>query len=122
MTFKLKALIADDSRVMRKILKDILIKENFDVVAEAANGDEAVALCKEHMPNLLTLDIAMPGKDGIQTLKEVKLISNDIKVVMITSNDKHDIILEALKLGADNYITKPYEPEKVARVINCIEY
>ena len=122
MSFKLKALIADDSRLMRKMLKDILEKENFDVVGEAANGDEALALCQQHMPNLLTLDIAMPGRDGLATLKEVKKISGDIKVVMITSNDKHDIILEALKQGADNYITKPYEPEKVARVINCLEY
>lgn len=122
MSFKLKALIADDSRLMRKMLKDILEKENFDVVGEAANGDEALAMCQQHMPNLLTLDIAMPGRDGLATLKEVKKISLDIKVVMITSNDKHDIILEALKQGADNYITKPYEPEKVARVINCLEY
>ena len=122
MTFKLKALIADDSRLMRKMLKDILEKENFDVVGEAENGDQAVTLCQQHMPNLLTLDIAMPGKDGLATLKEVKRLFPDIKVVMITSNDKHDIILEALKQGADNYITKPYEPEKVARVVNCIEY
>ena len=122
MTFKLKALIADDSRLMRKMLKDILEKENFEVVGEAANGDEALTMCQQFMPNLLTLDIAMPGRDGLATLKEVKKISSDIKVVMITSNDKHDIILEALKQGADNYITKPYEPEKVARVINCIEY
>lgn len=122
MTFKLKALIADDSRLMRKMLKDILEKENFEVVGEAANGDEALQMCQQFMPNLLTLDIAMPGRDGLATLKEVKKISGDIKVVMITSNDKHDIILEALKQGADNYITKPYEPEKVARVINCIEY
>jgi two-component system chemotaxis response regulator CheY len=122
MTFKLKALIADDSRVMRKILKDILERENFDVVGEAADGEEAITLCRQHMPTLLTLDIAMPGKDGLQTLKEVKAFSTEIKVVMITSNDKHDIILEALKQGADNYITKPYEPEKVARVVNCIEY
>jgi len=122
MTFKLKALIADDSSLMRKILRGILEKENFEVVGEAKDGEEAIQLCRQHMPNLLTLDIAMPGKDGLVTLREVKQLSSDIKVVMITSNDKHDIILEALKQGADNYITKPYEPEKVARVINCIEY
>lgn len=122
MSFKLKALIADDSKVMRKILKGILEKENFEVVGEAANGDEAIEFCKANQPNLLTLDIAMPGKDGITTLREIKLISGDIKVVMITSNDKADIILEAIRLGAENYITKPYEPEKVARIINCINY
>src|SRR5437870_5400339 len=122
MTFKLKALIADDSRLMRKMLKEILERENFDVVGEAEDGEKALVLCQQLMPNLLTLDIAMPGKDGLATLVEVKKISPDIKVVMITSNDKHDIILEALKQGADNYITKPYEAEKVARVVNCIEY
>jgi len=122
MSFKLKALIADDSKVMRKILKDILERENFEVVAEAANGDEALLACQQFNPNLLTLDIAMPGKDGITTLREVKEISRDIKVVMITSNDKADIILEAIRLGAENYITKPYEPEKVARIVNCINY
>lgn len=122
MSFKLKALIADDSKVMRKILKGILEKENFEVVGEAANGDEAIEFCKANQPNLLTLDIAMPGKDGITTLREIKQISGDIKVVMITSNDKADIILEAIRLGAENYITKPYEPEKVARIINCINY
>lgn len=121
-SFKLKAVICDDSAVMRKILSEILTRENFDLVGEAANGIEAVHLCKLHRPNLLTLDIAMPGMDGIQTLKEIRKISSDIKVVMVTSLDAQDIIVEALKNGAENYITKPYQAEKIARVINCISY
>ncbi len=120
--FKLRAVICDDSSVMRKILCEILETENFHVVGEAADGIEAIHLCKLHKPNLLMLDIAMPGLDGIQTLKEVKKVAAETKVVMVTSIGAQDMILEALKHGAENYITKPYQAEKVARVISCIRY
>ncbi|MBI3890471.1 MAG: response regulator [Candidatus Wallbacteria bacterium] len=122
MSFKLKALVCDDSSVMRKILTEILEAENFQVVAEAPDGIEAVRLCKLHTPNLVTLDIAMPGMDGISALKEIRKISKEIKVVMVTSLDRQELVLEALKNGAENYITKPYQAEKVARVIACINY
>jgi two-component system chemotaxis response regulator CheY len=122
MSFQLKALVCDDSSVMRKILTEILEAEKFQVVAEAADGIEAVRLCKLHKPNLVTLDIAMPGMDGISALKEIRKISPDIKIVMVTSLDRQELVVEALRNGAENYITKPYQAEKVARVINCIHY
>ncbi len=107
---------------MRKILTEILEAEKFQVVAEAPDGIEAVRLCKLHKPNLVTLDIAMPGMDGISALKEIHKISPDIKIVMVTSLDRQELVVEALRNGAENYITKPYQAEKVARVINCIHY
>lgn len=122
MTFKLTAIICDDSRLQRKILRDTIEKENFSVVGEAESGDDAVNLCQEHHPNLLILDISMPGKGGIETLKEVKQLSPETKVVMVTAVDSDEIIVEALKIGADNYITKPYQAAKVARVINALDY
>lgn len=122
MSFKLKAVISDDSGVMRKILKEILEKENFDVVGEAGDGYETLDLCARHLPNLLTLDIAIPGPDGIEILKKVKAAHKSIRVVMVTSLDTQEAMIEALELGAEGYVTKPYQPEKVARVISCIEY
>ncbi len=122
MPFKLKAVICDDSAVMRRILSEILKKENFEVVAEAPHGVEAISVCKVHKPNLLLLDIAMPGLDGIETLKEIKKLSADIKVVMVTSLDTQEMMIEALRNGAENYVTKPYQAEKIARVVNCIHY
>ena len=103
-------------------MRSILTKEGFDVVGEAADGDEAIALCRAHEPDLMTLDVNLEGKGGIETLKEVKLITTKTRVVMVTSSDDSAIAMEALSLGADNFIGKPYTPETVLKVVSCISF
>ena len=120
--FRLKAIIVDDVAVMRKMLRDILESQNFDVVGEAANGQEAIDLVLTKKPNLVTLDITMPVVDGLTALKEIKRVHPEIKVVMVSAFGERQNVLEAIKFGAANFIVKPFNAEKVIRVINSIRF
>ena len=120
--FQLTAIVVDDVAIMRKMLKDLLESQNFKVVGEAANGQEAIDLCREFQPNLVTLDITMPVVDGLTALKEIKKISRSIQVVMVSAFGERQNVLEAIKHGAANFIVKPFNAEKVIRVINSIRF
>ena len=120
--FKLKAVVVDDVAVMRKMLRDILESQNFSVVGEAANGQEAIDICRREAPNLVTLDITMPLVDGLTALKEIKKAQPDVKVVMVSAFGERQNVLEAIKCGAANFIVKPFNAEKVIRVINSIRF
>lgn len=120
--FQLTAIVVDDVAIMRKMLKDLLESQNFKVVGEAANGQEAVDLCKTHDPNLVTLDITMPVMDGLTALKEIKKHNKAIQVVMVSAFGERGNVLEAIKNGAANFIVKPFNADKVIRVINSIRF
>jgi two-component system chemotaxis response regulator CheY len=120
--FRLTALIVDDVAVMRKMLRDILESQKFQVLAEASNGQEAIDLARQHQPNLVTLDITMPVVDGLTALKEIKKINRQIQVVMVSAFGERQNVLEAIKNGAANFIVKPFNAEKVIRVVNSIRF
>ena len=120
--FQLTAVIVDDVAVMRKMLRKILESQNFNVIGEAANGQEAIDICKENPPNLLTLDITMPVVDGLTALKTIKKDNPGIKVVMVSAFGERQNVLEAIKCGAANFVVKPFNAEKVIRVINSIRF
>ncbi len=122
MDFKLTALVVDDVAAMRKIIRDILEQQNFEVIGEASNGEEAVEFCRRHKPNLVTLDITMPVMDGLEALKKIREIDKSIKVVMVSAFGEKKNVLEAIKLGATNFIVKPFDAAKVARVVNSIRF
>ncbi len=106
-----RVLVVDDSTVMRKIVSQILKSEFYDVVAEASNGEEAVAEYKALKPDLVTLDINMPIMDGLTALINILEIDPDAKVVMLTSESEQKMVLKAIQSGAKNYIVKPPERE-----------
>jgi len=120
--FQLTALIVDDVAVMRKMLRKILESQNFHVVGEATNGKEAIELCRTAKPNLVTLDVTMPELDGLSALKVIKQNSPEIKVVMVSAFGERQNVLEAIKFGAANFIVKPFNAEKVIRVVNSIRF
>ncbi len=120
--FQLTAVIVDDVAVMRKMLRKILESQNFNVIGEAANGQEAIDLCRDNPPNLLTLDITMPVVDGLTALKTIKKDNPGIKVVMVSAFGERQNVLEAIKCGAANFVVKPFNAEKVIRVINSIRF
>lgn len=115
-----RILIVDDSRTSRKILKGLLEEAGHDVVAEAVNGDEGYLKYKELKPDLVTMDITMPVTDGIQALQLIKHVDENAHVVMITAAGMKDKMMQAIKYGADEFITKPYDKEEVLSVINKI--
>ncbi len=104
----MKILIADDEKNMRWILGKNLREENFDVV-EACDGEEAYHLFLDEEPNLVILDYRMPKIDGMEVLRRIKTINNKLPVIMITAHGSTDAAVEAMKLGAVDYVSKPFD-------------
>lgn len=106
-------LVVDDSKMSRTILKNLLEEEGYSVIAEAANGEEAVELFQQYPADLVTLDITMPKMDGIEALQKILEMDSSAKVIMITAAGQQSKLLEALKCGAKKFITKPFEKDEV---------
>lgn len=109
-------LIVEDSDFMRNLLREILEDEH-EVVDEAENGVEAVEYYKEYDPDLITMDIAMPIQDGIEATEEIKSLNPNIPIIMCTSVEQEEMMKEAVKAGADGYITKPFQKPNVLSAI-----
>jgi two-component system response regulator AtoC len=107
-----KILIADDEKNMRWILAKNLKEEGFEVV-EAADGAEAFELFLDKDPEMVILDYRMPGIDGMEVLKRIKTLNDKIPVIMITAHGSTDAAVEAMKLGAMDYISKPFDIEEL---------
>ena len=111
----LKILLVDDDPNIRQLVNLYLVKEGFEVTM-AARGDEALKLFKESPPNLMLLDIMLPGMDGWQVCREVRKLSN-IPIIMLTAKDETFDKVLGLELGADDYVAKPFDmKELVARI------
>ncbi|MDD3150046.1 MAG: response regulator [Candidatus Gastranaerophilales bacterium] len=112
-----KILIVDDAAFMRMMLKDILSKNGFEVIGEAANGDEAVQKFVELSPDLVTMDITMPLCDGIQALKQIKAKNANAKVVMCSAMGQQAMVIESIQAGAKDFIVKPFQADRVVEAI-----
>ncbi|NLK63312.1 MAG: DUF2225 domain-containing protein [Fusobacteria bacterium] len=109
-------LIVDDSKLFVKTLEKIV--ESFsDKIYTASNGEEAIKIVKKEKIDIVTLDIEMPGINGIETLKKIKKLNKNIEVIMISSKQDSKTIVEALKLGAINYLLKPLDKDKLINII-----
>ncbi len=110
-----KILIVDDSMFVKKQLGQILTSEGFEVVDTAANGEEAIEKYKENYPNIdvVTMDITMPGMDGVTALEKIIAFDKDAKIVMVSALGKQDLVKKSFLLGAKNYIVKPLDRKKV---------
>jgi len=118
----IKVMIVDDAMFMRNMISDIFQgkkfgEEDYEVVAEAENGIEAVERYKEHMPDVVTMDIVMPEMTGIEALKEIMQINADANVIMCSALGQDSLVMEALDSGAKDFIVKPFQPEKVLDVV-----
>jgi len=111
-----KILIVDDAAFMRMMLKKILAPTGNDVI-EAVDGLDGVSKYKEHKPNLIMLDIVMPNMDGIECLKQIMAFDKNAKVVMCSSIGQQTIVNDAIKIGARDFIVKPFD---AAKVLECI--
>ena len=109
--------IVDDSRTMRKMLAGALKEAGIEVIGNAGNGIEALEQLKTIKPDLITLDITMPEMDGLDALRFIKKDNPDQKVLMVSAAGQKEKVLEALKLGALDFIQKPFEPEEVIKTI-----
>lgn len=115
-----KILIVDDAAFMRMMLKDILTKAGHEIVAEAGNGNEAAEKYIEFHPDLVTMDITMPGCDGLEGLSKIMEANSNAKVVMCSAMGQQAMVLDAVKRGAKDFIVKPFQAEKVVTSVNKV--
>lgn len=116
-----KVLIVDDALFMRQVLKDILRSNGIDCeILEASDGVEGVKAFQQHKPDLVIMDINMPRADGIQALKAIMKINPNAKVVMVTTIEQKNIVQEAIRLGARDYVVKPFDSAQVPLVLGKI--
>ena len=109
-------LVVDDSAFMRNLLKQLL-EDDHDVVGEAENGVEAVEKYRELDPDVVTMDVVMPIRNGIEATGEIKESDPDAAVIMCTSVGQEEKMREAVEVGADGYITKPFQKPNVLQAI-----
>jgi len=116
-----RVLIVDDAMFMRNMLRDLFTRaEDFEVVGEAANGAEAVERFRELRPDLVTMDIVMPGKSGIEALQEIMAGAPQACVVMCSALGQETLIVEAVQAGARDFIVKPFQEARVLEVVRRV--
>ena len=113
-----RILIVDDSRTSRKILRSILEDAGHNVVGEAMDGQDGVNKYKEFRPDLVTLDITMPVMDGLEALKNIREVNPEARVIMVTAAGQQNKMIDAIKLGASEFVTKPFEPDEIVKMVN----
>lgn len=116
---QMRLLIADDSKLLRKKLRDELEKLGCEVI-EASNGKEAISLDLEHEPDGIILDIVMPEVGGIEALQTIREISPYVPIVMLSSAGTPQKLMQTLKMGAIDFIQKPYTKEQIVRAVETI--
>ena len=115
-----RIMIADDAAFMRMMIKDNLKKTGFSDFVEASNGDEAVALFAETSPDLVLLDITMPVKDGLKALQEIRERDPEARIVMCSAMGQESMVIEAVRLGALDFIVKPFKPERLVQTVKNV--
>jgi two-component system chemotaxis response regulator CheY len=113
-----RILIVDDAVFVRRHLRDLLEKAGYEVVAEAEDGAEALALYDTHHPDLVTMDVVMPRMTGIEALRELRANHREARVVICSSLSDEPSIIEAIGLGARDYVLKPV---KESRFLDAVE-
>lgn len=116
---KIRTLVVDDDTLMRELLKAILRDEGYLIVGEAKDGAAAVAACEKSLPDLVCLDVNMPGMSGIDTLRVLHGKYPEMCVVMITGDSSLSTVREAVSHGAAGYIIKPFTHARVADALKA---
>lgn len=112
-----RILIVDDAAFMRMMIKDILSKNGFDVVGEAADGLQAVERYQELKPDLVTMDITMPEVDGIEALKRIRAIDSQARVIVCSAMGQQTMVIDAIQSGAKDFIVKPFQADRVLEAV-----
>lgn len=115
-----KCIIVDDSKFMRKIISDILSSGGHTIAGQADNGQDGIDLYEKELPDFLTMDITMGGKDGINAVKEIKRKHPESRILVISALNENTIKLNDIKVNADAYLTKPFDKEELLTLIDKI--
>lgn len=116
----IKILIVDDSLLMRKILKDHLFNEKYEVVGEAVNGNQAIEMYNKFKPDVVTMDITMDEKNGLEAAKEILSINPQANIIMVSALNESNLLKNAFKIGVKDFIVKPFDAERLYSVIEKV--
>jgi two-component system response regulator (stage 0 sporulation protein F) len=116
---EVKLLVVDDQMGVRRLLYEAFKEEGYKVEL-AGSGLEALEKVKSEMPDIILMDMKMPGMNGLETLHEIKKVNDSILVVMMTAYGELEIISEAMKLGINEYITKPFDINELRSVVKKV--
>ncbi len=108
----MRILVVDDSMLMRNVIRSELKHEGYEII-EAHSGEEAIEQFKQQQPDLVTMDITMDGMDGIETAKAIFKLKPEAKIIMVTALDDDELMSPAIKLGIQDFIVKPFTPERL---------
>ncbi len=106
-------LIVDDLAFIKIVLRDILEKAGFRVIGEASNGEQAITMYQDKKPDAVLMDITMPGMDGLTALKKIREIDAAARVIICSALGQQQLIVQAIQLGAKDFIVKPFQPQRV---------
>ncbi|MFQ5515110.1 MAG: response regulator [Myxococcota bacterium] len=112
-----RVVIADDAAFMREMLREILSDGGYEIVGEAGEGESLLRSFDELHPDVVTLDIVMPGKSGLEVLRELRARDPGVCVVMCSALGQESLVMQALEEGAREYIIKPFKPDQVLGTI-----
>jgi len=115
---KIRVLVADDVQIMRSLLRSNLATFDCEIVAEVDNGNDVMDQVRSSKPDIIFLDISMPGKSGLDVLQEIKQDFPDIFVAMISGHNTFENIKRSMELGADGFVVKPYTAIKIREMID----
>lgn len=115
-----KILIVDDAAFMRMMLADIFVEKGYKIAGEAENGEDALGLYKELKPDLVTMDIVMPGEGGIAAIKQILKDDPEAKILVVSALGQEALIKESIEAGALGFVIKPFKPEKVIEEVENI--
>lgn len=114
----MRIMVVDDNLLTRSMIKDLLLEMGHQVPCEAENGDEAIKFYGEHKPDLTLLDMIMPGKTGLETLREIRAIDPAAKVVMVTAVQQDNMTQQMLESGAAAVLHKPFMYAELEEVLS----
>ncbi|NLI58561.1 MAG: response regulator [Clostridium sp.] len=119
--YDLRFVVVDDAVFMRTLLKKMIEEvEGYKVVGEGSNGYEAIEQVKIHKPDIITLDITMPEMDGISAIKEILKYSPETGIIMVSAMGQQSMVVEAIKMGAKDFVVKPFEKSRVLQAIKNV--
>jgi two-component system chemotaxis response regulator CheY len=115
-----RVLVADDARFMRQLIREIVEPEGFEVVGEAADGRAVVEEFQRLHPDVVTMDIVMPKRSGIDAVKEILALDPGARIVMVSALGQEALVMEALQAGAADYVVKPFKPDAVVATLRKV--
>jgi two-component system, chemotaxis family, chemotaxis protein CheY len=112
-----KILVVDDSNLMRTLVKDVLVPKGFEIVGEAVNGVEAMKKYQELRPDLVTMDITMKDKDGLEASREILAADPKARIVMVTALGQEKMLLDCIAIGVRDFVVKPFAADRLLSAV-----